>query len=330
MWKGTLSGPGAVSIVQRSASGADDLADGQVLLRTLAGGLCGSDMPFFRDGLGKVPEAGRRGNGEPAPMHEVVGEVVASRSEHHAAGDRVVGWVESFAGLQEMVVARGASLYRYLAPLEPALAVTVQPLACVLYAVECIGDVSGLDCAVIGQGSIGILFSHALKSAGARHVTGIDPVDRSEVSADFGVDQVVVETSAAWARQCAQGVLNRPGIVVEAVGHQVSTLRHAIETIGERGTICYFGVPDDEVYPINMELMMRKNLTLKCGVTPFDERRRALADADAYLGQHPGLAERFVTHRFALDRVADAYRTALSPSSGRLKVVITTQQRLAG
>lgn len=303
---------------------ASDLADGQVLLRTLAGGLCGSDGPFYRRGFGKVP-AGPRGHAdEPAPLHEVVGEVLASRSEHHSVGDRVVGWAESFAALREVTVARGASLYRYDPELSPELAVTLQPLACVRYAVECIGDVTNRDCAVIGQGSIGILFSHVLKSAGAKRVTGIDPVDRTDVAKAFCVDQVVTETSSEWARGCAEGVHERPDILVEAVGHQVSTLRHALDAIRPMGTIFYFGIPDDEVYPVNMEQMMRKNLTLMSGITPLDERRRALAAADKYLRDHPDLPQQFVTHQFGLDRVADAYQLAFSPRVGRLKVVVTT------
>ena len=66
--------------------------------------------------------------------------------------------------------------------LTPAQAVGLQPLACVLYAVEQLPDLSGRHVGIIGQGSIGLLFSYAVKAAGARHVTGIDPVDRAGIA----------------------------------------------------------------------------------------------------------------------------------------------------
>ena len=46
------------------------------------------------------------------------------------------------------------------------------------------------------------------------------------------------------------------------------------------GTVFYFGVTDDDVYPISIRTMLRNNLTLKSGVTL--ERRRVLANADAF------------------------------------------------
>jgi threonine dehydrogenase-like Zn-dependent dehydrogenase len=318
-----MTGPATVETVERPEPRADVLADGEVLLRVLAGGLCGSDGPFFRRGVGRTVAPGRTGDPPPAPMHEVVGEVVASRSEFHEVGDRVVGWLESFAALQALVVGRGTSLYRYDRSLSPESAVALQPIACVLYAVDCIGDVRDRECTVLGQGAIGMLFSHVLAARGAR-VTGVDPIDRSAQSSAFGVDRVVTEVSTEWAREVRDSGGEGADLVVEAVGHQVSTLRDALELTRPGGRIFYFGIPDDEYYPINMEQMMRKNLTLMSGFTPFGERRRALAAADGYVRSHPDLPDELVTHRFGLDEVTAAYRTAFVPAVGKLKVVITT------
>ena len=51
------------------------------------------------------------------PIHEIVGEVLASRHPDHRAGDRVVGWASGFDGLMERVVADGNGL----APYDPSL-----------------------------------------------------------------------------------------------------------------------------------------------------------------------------------------------------------------
>ena len=81
--------------------------------------------------------------------------------------------------------------------------------------------------------------------------------------------------------------MTKPDIVIEAVGHQVATLGHAVEAAALGGTVFYFGVPDDDSYPISMRTMLRNNLTLKSGVTL--DRRRVLDAADAFAREHPDL-----------------------------------------
>ena len=95
----------------------------------------------------------------------------------------VIGWWvgrRRSTGLMERVVTDGDQVAPYDPALTPAQAIGLQPLACVLYAVEQLPDLDGRHVGIIGQGSIGLLFSCAAKAAGARHVTGVDPVDRAE------------------------------------------------------------------------------------------------------------------------------------------------------
>ena len=79
----------------------------------------------------------------------------------------------------------------------------------------------------------------------------------------------------------------RPDVIIEAVGHQVTTLQDAVSSVADGGRIFYFGVPDDEIYPINMQRLLRGNLTLMSGTTL--ERQRVLAEAEQYLGKFPEL-----------------------------------------
>jgi L-iditol 2-dehydrogenase len=226
----------------------DCLGDRQVLLRFLAAGICGSDMPAFRGVRGRLPgDVGRSGAEKDGySIHEVVGEVIPSRHPGHQPGDRVVGWAYAFDGLMERVVTDGDQVASYDPALTAAQAVGLQPLACVLYAVGQLPEVDGRHVGIIGQGAIGLLFSYAAKAAGARHITGVDPVDRADVAKAFGVDTVVHATSDRWVSQLTRG--DRPEIVIEAVGHQVATLNHAIEAVAHGGTVFYFGVPDDASY----------------------------------------------------------------------------------
>ena len=320
MWSYRLVAPYTFERRNLGDKTSDDLAEGQALLRFLAAGICGSDLPGFRGVRGKIP--GDRGESaadmDGFPIHEIVGDVIASRHPDHRVGDRVVGWASGFDGLMERVVTDGNGLAPYDPALSPQHAVGLQPLACVLYALEQLPDIEGRHVAVIGQGSIGLLFSYAVKAMGARHVTGVDPVDRDVLGKDFGVDTVVRATSDRWVSHLAPH--DRPDIVIEAVGHQVATLGHAIEAAAFGGTVFYFGVADDDSYPISMRTMLRSNLTLKSGVTL--DRRRMLERADNFAREHPELLANYLTHTFGVTDVQSAFELAASPAPTRVKIAI--------
>lgn len=293
---------------------------GQVLLRFMAAGVCGSDLPAFRGARGRLPGDDGAGAAEKDgfPIHEVVGEVIASRHPGHRTGDRVVGWASGFDGMMERVISNGDGLAPYDPALTPAQAVGLQPLACVLYACEQLPDLTGKHVAIIGQGSIGLLFCYVAKAAGARRVTGVDPVDRSSVATTFGVDDPVRATSDRWVSRLAAP--DRADIVIEAVGHQVATLGHAIDAAAPGGTVFYFGVADDDAYPINMRAMLRNNLTLKSGVTL--DRRRMLELAGKFAAEHPRLLATYLTHTFGVDDVQGAFELACRPVPERVKIAI--------
>lgn len=296
------------------------LADGEVLLRFMAAGVCGSDLPAFRGARGRIQgdDGTSAAEKDGFPIHEVAGEVIASRHPAHRPGDRVVGWASGFDGMMERVVSNGDGLAPYDPALTPGQAVGLQPLACVLYACEQLPDLAGRHVAIIGQGSIGLLFSYVAKASGARRVTGVDPVDRSSVATAFGVDDPVRATSDRWVSQLAAA--DRADVVIEAVGHQVATLGHAIEATAPGGIVFYFGVADDDAYPINMRAMLRKNLTLKSGVTL--DRRRMLELAGKFAAEHPELLTTYLTHTFGVDDVQGAFELACRPVPERVKIAI--------
>ncbi|MCF6507316.1 alcohol dehydrogenase [Blastococcus sp. MG754426] len=323
MWAHRLSGPFAFERVEVAAPRAEDLAAGQVLLATRAGGICGSDLPFFKGApfLHAPNPADRAATPAPGfPLHEVVGEVVASRHPDHSPGDLVVGWAAAFDGIAELVVTDGEGLAGYDTALPPTTAVMLQPLACVLYAAEQLGDVRGRSVGVVGQGPIGLLFSHVLKQRGARRVIGVDRVDRSAAAGVFGVDETVTASSSRWAATLPD--TDRPSVVVEAVGHQVTTLQDCLTAVAPGGDVLYFGIPDDPVYPLDMITFLRKNLTLRAGVTL--ERARVLRDAGAYLAEHPGLRDVYVSDVHPVDDVTAAFSAAIQPRAGQYKVVLET------
>lgn len=316
MWAHVLDGPMRLERVEVPDPLDADLPEGQVVLRFLAGGLCGSDLPAFK-GLRRLVDQGRStGPVVGAPMHEIVGEVVRSNDPSAIEGSTVVGWAEQSNALAEYVVTGVRSVYAYRAAYPPEVAVLLQPLGCVLNAADRFPDVTGQAVAVLGMGPIGVLFAHVLKQRGAAHVTGIDRVDRVGDSAAFGVDRFVRLSSDQWASSVTAD--EAPALVVEAVGHQVATVRDAITAVGRHGHIYCFGIPDDPVYPFPMNAFLRKNLTMQAGITV--ERLSALVRADAYLVEHPELASAYVTNVFPAQDAQAAFEAAIAPRAGQVKM----------
>jgi threonine dehydrogenase-like Zn-dependent dehydrogenase len=319
MWAQRLVAPERFEQVEVPGLSARDVPDGHVLLRTLAGGICGSDLPVFRGALFPHPkdEGGHAGRVPGLPMHEVVGEVMVSKHPAHEPGDTVVGWASGFDAIAEYIVSDGEMLISTDPALAPTTAITIQPLACVLYAVEQIPGITGTQAAVLGQGPIGLLFSHVLNQRGAR-VTGIDRVDRAGDARAFGIGETATASVDRWASSLADH--DRPQLIVEAIGHQVATLRTCFEAAAFGGQVFYFGVPDDLVYPMEMRAFFRKNLTLRAGWTM--DRRRVLHEAADYLAAHGDLRDSYVTHVFKASEVQRAFEAAAVPKPGQVKIAL--------
>jgi L-iditol 2-dehydrogenase len=296
---------------------------GRVLVRLLAGGICGSDLPSF---------LGRRNTfvdclGEPGyPLHEVVGEVVISNAPELAAGERVVGWAEGHRGLAEYFVARADNLLAIDDELTAVEATVIQPLCTVLHALNRVDVVEGRRAAVIGQGPIGLLFSHALKARGAAWVTGVDRVDRRDMAPTFGVDEPVWDDGAEWALRL--GSDEQFDIVVEAVGHQAATLEASVDAVAAFGTVLAFGVPDETHYAFPFKSFFRKHVTLLAGAA--EDRHHSLVIARDYLREHRSLLAPYITEIVPVAQAQEAFDRAVRPTLAQGKIVLEVQLARTG
>lgn len=313
MWSQVLLSPGCMELRDVAAPAAADLSEGRVIAQFLCGGICGSDAPFFYGEPGSLGHAGDAG----FPLHEVVGRVLETTSSTLHVGDRVVGYATSARGLSEYFANDARQLIAVDSGLSDSELVVAQPLATVMCALAKLNIVRGAHVAVIGLGPIGVTFSQMLKAGGAARIVGVDRLDRLELRGRFGLDDVVWGSSGNWAESLGS---ERPGIVVEAVGHQVGTLNDAIKAVGTGGHIIAFGVPDDPYYPLAFEEQFRKNVSMTTGTT--DDWYTHLTSAWHYLEDNPWFARELVTHRFPVAEAQNAFACGLTPVKGRLKVVI--------
>ena len=145
---------------------------------------------------------------------------------------------------------------------DPGAACIIQPLSTVMNAVDRLGDLEGKSVAVMGLGSIGLLFCWLAKRGGASSVVGIDPVPgRCRFAETLGATQTIcsrgIETVQMMRTSPEEWI--PPDICIEAVGHQMDTINDCLELVRKYGTVVAFGVPDHPVYALEYEIFFRKN-----------------------------------------------------------------------
>ncbi|HKZ75155.1 MAG TPA: zinc-binding dehydrogenase, partial [Actinomycetota bacterium] len=214
-----------------------------------------------------------------------------------------------------------------LIPLPPELpsdlATVADPFACALNGAEMLDTRYGDTVTIIGAGPIGCWQSVLARDRGAGRVyltevskerleLALDAVGRFVDDAwvtgeDNGVEELLSRTSGAGADR----------VIVAAPSKQAQ--QAALVMAAKRARIVYFaGLPKaDPVSPLDMNELHYKELTVlgSYGCTP--RQYRITMD---YLNRRRDDLGRIVTHRFPLDRIAEAFATIRAGTG--LKMVI--------
>lgn len=260
--------PRMFEMVQVPAPQISDQDKDGVLVRTAWAALCGSDVPFFT--------GNKRFREYPlvpgAPVHECVGEVMASASGQFQPGDKVLAIPDENRGLAEVFLARASKTV--LLPDETGdfgAACLIQPLSTVMNAIDRLGDIRGKSVAVVGLGPMGLMLCWYAIIRGAGSVIGIDPCeDRCRIAGLLGATRTICSRSLEVVHAVRQSPeeWEPPDICIEAVGHQMTTINDCLELVRKYGTVVAFGVPDRTVYALEYEVFFRKNALLMATVTP--------------------------------------------------------------
>jgi threonine dehydrogenase-like Zn-dependent dehydrogenase len=296
----------------------------QVLIRTAWVSMCGSDIPFF---TGK-----KRFRSYPlapgAPIHECVGEVAESTSERFQPGDHVLSIPDGDQGLAEFFVAQVSKTIPLDSDIEdPGAACLIQPLSTVMNAMDRLGDIRGKSFAVVGLGSIGLLFCWLASKRGAGVVIGIDPCSGRCLTAEsFGATSTLCRHSIEIVHQAREipGKWNPPEICIEAVGHQMDTINDSLELVQKRGTVVAFGVPDHPVYALEYETFFRRNAVLIATVTP--DWAEYLPKAQDLFRENREELSKLVTHRFPIRDTQKAFEMYERHEDGIVKAAIDAGQ----
>ena len=297
------------------------IGDGEVLVRLLGCGLCGSD-------IAKIVDAATRG---PVVLgHEVVGEVVAVGAgvASCVVGDRVVAAHHvpcgtchyCLRGSESMCPAFRTSnldpggfaeyvrvpapnvrhaMFRIPRHVPDEAASFVEPLACCLRAVRRVRVERGDTTLVVGLGSIGCLFVQLLVRAGAT-VIGCDPIaDRADLARRLGAAAAgPVDVATEAQRRASDG---RGADQVIVTGGGVDVLPWAAEILRDGGSVHYFAGGAGDALPVRLDTLYHRELTL---TATYSSSPSDLVDAFGLITANQIRVDHLVTHRVSLERLA--------------------------
>lgn len=197
-----------------------------------------------------------------------------------------------FGGMAEYKVYNQKNLYKLPNTLPLKNACLVEPLTCVMRAMDLSGIKQGDRVCLSGLGGIGLLMLQAIKRKGATCVTVIEPVESKrnlamELGAEYGIDPM---TDSIYDR--AMEITNGLGfdVVVEASGSPKAT-SVCTKIAGKCGTVVYFAVyPTDYEMPLNLFECYTKELRIQTVYTHTELFPRAVEfakelDLDRVIGK---------------------------------------------
>ena len=296
-------------------------AEGEVLVRCTHVGLCGSNISQYMG-------TGLWGDGEfPNPVgwsgHENIGIIAESRCDQWEEGALVLANPEGPHGFAEYLIARPPGIARLPqdAP-DPAALVVAQPLATVLRALTRTGDVIDRTCAVIGQGPMGLIWTHVLGLMGASNVIAADPLGwRLEWAKRYGADHIIEacdDDIVTAVKELTDGEM--VDFAVEAVGY-VDSLKAAAHLPRHGGRLLVFGVPHYQLqqfpwyHVFREEIQINTSVGRECG--EFFQ-----AATDMVLDDRASALTEMVMPRMPWDKAPEAFEMYAERARGSLKLTL--------
>jgi L-iditol 2-dehydrogenase len=277
---------------------------GEVLVRIKAALTCGTDLKVYRQGFHArmiVPPS--------VFGHELSGvvEEIGEGVESFAPGMRVVsansgpcnecfycerhlanlcenlqfinGAYAEFIKIPERIVRQNLLILPDNVSFREAA--LVEPLACVLRAVEQTGIEDEDTVVVIGVGPIGLMFVQVLKSLGVRVIALGNRNTQLSMAKIMGADHVVDSTHSNVVEQVRKLTSGRRGadVVIEAVGLK-ETWQQAMGMVRRGGTINLFGgCPSGTHIPLDSTLIHYSEITIKANFHHTPRHIREALDA---------------------------------------------------
>jgi D-arabinitol dehydrogenase (NADP+) len=313
---------------------------GEVLIRVLAAGVCGTDLHLH---------AGEFGPTYPLiPGHEFVGEAVSvgtgvsedlighrfvvdntascgqcvecRRARPAFCRNLIAQGVNAPGGFAEYVVTASGRCFA-VDDLDPETAVFTEPVACVVHGLDVLELRPGSNVLLFGAGPTGLILTQLLASSGAAELTVAAPTQaKLDLARARGADRTVLmdrRNPAASVDQLRQTAPEGFDVVIDATGALV-VLSQTLELTRTGGTVFVYGMtPESTVWPIAPYDIFRRELTIKGSFAQqfsFDRALSALLSGRVK-------TEGMISKRFTLDAYDEALNAVADSSVVKALIV---------
>jgi L-iditol 2-dehydrogenase len=299
---------------------APRIGPGELLLRVLGCGLCGSDLAKLRapatrpavlghEIVGEVAEAGDGAGSFRLGERVVVAHHVPCGTCHYCRRGSV-SMCRAFkassvdpGGFAEYVRVPAENVrqvtFRVPAGMADSVASFTEPLGCCVRAIRRAAVAAGDTVAVAGLGAMGCLLLQLARQRGAR-VVGVDPIPgRRALAESLGAETAVAPEEAAAA--IAGPSEGRGADVVVLAAAAPALVRTAFDWVRDGGAVHLFVGEGEAPVPVGELYKRELTLTATYSSSPAD-----LTEAFDLLRQGAIRVDALCSHRVPLERLADA------------------------
>jgi 2-desacetyl-2-hydroxyethyl bacteriochlorophyllide A dehydrogenase len=325
--------------VQVQQAEAPEPAPGEVRIRSVAVGVCGTDVHAVVAAHPFVPLPY-------APGHEVVG-IVESAGEGvdpSWVGKRVtvepdlpcgecatcrrgdinlcerlqfLGCGYEQGAMADLFTIPEGRLHEVPGTLDDLAATLIEPLSTPVHAVRLVGPLERRRIVIIGAGSIGLLALAAVRASGGENVVVTDVrADKRERAVRLGASAAVDATAVDAVQQAREAIGGSADVVFDCVGGE-ATMRQAIAMADRGGTVALVGVPAGDL-TLPMALVQDRRIRIQ-GVATY--LPRDVARAIELLEQGAVDTAEMVTAVRGMEEAAEAFR--LASSGDQVKVLVS-------
>lgn len=315
-----------------------------VLIRMKVVGVCGSDVHYYDTGrIGSLvvdyPFAvGHEGSGvvekvgagvtrvipgdriavEPSVSCGVCEQCAAGRP-HTCLNNKFLGCPGQLEGnLMEYIVMDEKQCLKISGSLSFDEAALSEPLSIGLYANKIASLQPGMNVVILGFGPIGMSVLLTAQAMGSGRVFVTDKIrERIDKAMESGVEWAGNPDKEDVVKSISNMVPDLADVVYECSGDQAA-LDNAIDLVKPGGKVMIIGIPEFERWSFSSEKARRKEISL------IHVRRQNNCVEEVLKMMEEGRidASKMVTHRFPLDKTAEAFEMVSNYRDGVMKAMV--------
>jgi L-iditol 2-dehydrogenase len=202
-------------------------------------------------------------------------------------------------------------------------ATLIEPLACCVRGINRATIQAGDSVLVLGAGSNGLMLAQLAQQRGAGRVIIVDPIAyRRQRALDIGIDYALDPQAGKLLEQILAVNDGRKPDIVLVTPSSIGAMRQGIELVGPGGTVLLFAPPPpSEILPITPHQLFFQEITLRTSYSAGPYETRLALELLRSKRIH---ADMIITHRFALQDAAQAFKLVAKPADA-LKAIIVAK-----